>query len=270
MDKTKIKKKVKVGLILAMSMLVMCTLVVPAIAKNITDAECGTGFGAMPSEITEIPAAKGVNVSLAGAGATVIWQDSFSTNPWSRWSYDLPIGWSSEGDYVYLPYWYDANHFTCAANMWHDFSTNPFYGYYNPKIKYTFISYSDNNQDAEFGVGFLYKSGGSWHWSGWDQYVSPDEYSSWTTKNLYLSDYWTYDDSSFEGYRVRIYMDADNSHNHSDGTCDPWSEVKGHVKTGYIALIGTPNEAPNKPSNPNYSQNLFVLIYLLSSSSILR
>ena len=100
-------------------------------------------------------------------------------------------------------------------------------------------------------VGFLYKSGGSWHWSGWDQYVSPDEYSSWTTKNLYLSDYWTYDDPSFEGYRVRIYMDADNSHDHSDYTCDPWSEVKGHVKVTYIALIGTPNEAPYEPSNPS-------------------
>lgn len=46
-------------------------------------------------------------------------------------------------------------------------------------------------------------------------------------------------------------MDADNSHDHSDYTCDPWSEVKGHVKVTYIALIGTPNEAPYEPSNPS-------------------
>jgi hypothetical protein len=151
MDKTKME--IRIGLVLAMSVLMMCTLAVPAVAKNITDAECGTGFGAMPPEITEIPEAKGVNISLEGAGATVIWEDHFSTNPWSRWSYDFPIGWSYSGDYVYFPYWYDANHFTCAANMRHDFSTNPFYGS--------------------------------------DRYVSPDEYSSWTTKTLYLNNYWT-------------------------------------------------------------------------------
>lgn len=46
-------------------------------------------------------------------------------------------------------------------------------------------------------------------------------------------------------------MDADNSYDHSDGSCDPWSEVKGHVKVTYIALIGTPNEAPYEPSNPS-------------------
>jgi len=68
MDRTKIK----IGLILVMGVLAMCMLAVPAIAEDITDAECGGCFGAMSQEITEIPEAKGVNISIEGAGATVI------------------------------------------------------------------------------------------------------------------------------------------------------------------------------------------------------
>jgi len=39
-------------------------------------------------------------------GFTTAFDDQFSTNPWSRWDYhpDYPIGWSSSGEYVYLPY----------------------------------------------------------------------------------------------------------------------------------------------------------------------
>ena len=244
--------KTKTGLILAMSVLAMCTLAVPVTA-NITDAECGACFGAMPPEIIEIPV-KEAKVSSKGVGEVVMWEDDFSTDPFNgRWdlSSGAYMGWN--GDCVYLPYhWWvdDVLYTTCAQTMYHSFSTNnPFYGYYNPKVEYTFKSYSDNGQDAGFQIAFAYKYDGQLY--GLSQFHhSPEEYSSWTTKNIDMTDFWTYMDWGAE-YSVRVYEDADYSSFPHDGSCDPLPEIKGHVYVTDIKLIGTPNEAPYKPSNPS-------------------
>jgi hypothetical protein len=44
----------KYGFILVVSMLMICALTMPAIARNTTDAECEACFGTMPPEIAEI------------------------------------------------------------------------------------------------------------------------------------------------------------------------------------------------------------------------
>ena len=248
----------KVWLILAVSVLVMCMLVVPAIAKNITDTEYGACFGGVPIEITETPiSVKAVNVSSKGVGEVVIWEDDFNTNPfssgrWNLWSSpQWTMGWNE--DSVYLPYrWWIGNryYYTYAQTMYHGFSTkNPFYGYYNPKVEYRFKSYSDNGKDTGFKVCFGYKYEGNWY-GPCEFYHSPEEYFSWTTKNIVLNNYWTYMDGA-DDYRALVYENADYSRDHSDGTYDTWSGVKGHVYITDIKLKGTPNEPPNEPSNPS-------------------
>ncbi|MEA1944883.1 MAG: NosD domain-containing protein [Euryarchaeota archaeon] len=246
--------KTKIRLILAMSVLVMCTLAVPVTA-NITDAECGACFGAMPSEITEI-SVKEVTVSSNGGEEVVIWEDDFNTDPfngrWDLWSgTQWKMGWDEDSVYLLYKWWVDPYwYYTCAQTMYHSFSTNnPFYGYYNPKVEYTFKSYSDNGQDAGFKVAFGYKDDGNWYGNS-QFYHSPEEYASWTTKNIVnMDDFWTYMDWG-EEYCVEVYEDADYS-NYPHGPCDPLSEVKGHVYITDIKLIGTLNEAPYKPSNPS-------------------
>jgi len=139
--------------------------------------------------------------------------------------------------------------YTCAQEMYHSFSNNPFYGYYNPKLKYKFKSYSDDGDDAGIEVGFSYEHDGEWYGT-WEFYHSPEEYSSWTTKSLDLGDFWTDLDCSDE-YRVCVYEDADYSSHPHDGSCDPWPDINGHINITYIKLIGTPNKPPYNPSNPS-------------------
>ncbi|PXF60668.1 MAG: hypothetical protein C4B59_08340 [Candidatus Methanogaster sp.] len=182
-------------------------------------------------------------------------EDDFSTDPfdgrWHPWYGQLKMGWD-EGS-VYLPYtWWSIEEFpmyTCAQTMYHSFSENPFYGYYNPKLKYRFKSYSDDGDDAGIEVGFGYEHDGKWYGT-WEFYHSPEEYSSWTTKSLDIGDFWSDLDWSDE-YRVCVYEDADYSSHPHGGSCDPWPDVNGHVNITYIKLIGTPNKPPYKPSNPS-------------------
>jgi len=253
------KSVMKSGFILVMGMLVICALTVPAIARNTTDAECEVCFGAMPPEITEIQT-HGLKKASSSSGEVeevVIWRDDFSTDPFNgRWylpsGTQYKMGW--DGDSVYLLYtWWDDpyQYRTGAQTMCHSFSTNnPFYGYYSPKVEYTFKSYSDDGKDAGFEVAFGYKYYGTWQGNS-QFHCSPEEYASWTTKNIVnLDDYWAYVDWGDE-YCVTVYEDADYSNYPHGGTCSPLSEVKGHVYITDIKLIGTPNKPPYKPSNPS-------------------
>jgi hypothetical protein len=238
-------------------MLMICALTAPAIAMNTTDAECEACFGTMPPEITEIQThvLKEASSSSEKVEEVVIWEDDFNTDPfngrWQLWYGQREMGWDE--DSVYLPYtWYfgeEYYRYTCAQTMYHSFSKNPFYGYYNPKLKYRFKSYSDDGDDARIEVGFSYEHDGEWYGT-WEFYHSPEEYPSWTTKSLDIGDFWTDMDWSDE-YRVWVYEDADYSSHPHDGSCDPWPDVNGHVLITYIKLIGTPNKPPYKPSNPS-------------------
>lgn len=251
------KSVTKSGFILVISMLMMCALTVPAIARNTADAECEACFGTMPPEITEIQThgLKEASISSGEVEEVVIWEDDFNTDPfngrWDLWYGQLEMGWDEES--VYLPYtWYFGEEYcryTCAQTMYHSFSNNPFYGYYDPKLKYRFKSYSDDGDDAGIEVGFSYEHEGEWYGT-WEFYHSPEEYSSWTTKSLDIGGFWT-DMNWGDEYRVCVYEDADYSSHPHEGSCDPWPEVTGHVLITYIKLIGTPNKPPYKPSNPS-------------------
>ncbi|PXF61411.1 MAG: hypothetical protein C4B59_04015 [Candidatus Methanogaster sp.] len=224
---------------------------------NTTGAESEACFGAMPPEITEIQThgLNGVSNYSGKVDEVVIWEDNFDTDPFDRrWQLrygQWAMGWDE--DSVYLPYaWWSIEEsylYTCAQEMYHSFSNNPFYGYYNPKLKYRFKSYSDDGDDAGIEVGFSYEHDGEWYGT-WEFYHSPEEYSSWTTKSFDLGDFWTDLDCSDE-YRVWIYEDADYSSHPHDGSCDPWPDINGHINTTYIKLIGTPNKPPYKPSYPS-------------------
>ena len=247
----------KSGFILVMSMLMICALTVPAIARNTTDTECEACFGAMPPEITEIQThgLKEVSSYSGEVDEVVIWEDDFNTDPfdgrWYIWYPPAEMGWDE--DSVYLPCtWYSIEEspmYTCAQTMYHSFSENPFYGYYDPELKYRFKSYSDDGDDAGIEVGFCYEQDEDWYGTS-KFYHSPKEYSSRTTKSLDIGDFWTDLDCSDE-YRVWVYEDADYSSYPHDGSCDPWPDVNGHVNITYIKLIGTPNKPPYKPSNPS-------------------
>ena len=239
-----------------MSMLMVCALTAPAIARNTTDAECEACFGTMPPEITEIQT-HGLKAASSYSGEVeevVIWEDDFNTYPfgrrWHIWHPPAEMGWDEES--VYVPcIWYDSEESpkrTYAQTMYHSFPTNPFYGYYDPKLKYTFKSYSANGDDAGIKVSFGYELDGLWYWDS-EFHHSPEEYSSWTTKSLYVGDFWT-DVNWGDEYRVWVYEDADYSDFPHEGY-DPWSEVTGRVHITDIKLIGTPNKPPYKPSNPS-------------------
>nr|QNO47606.1 hypothetical protein PGBELJNO_00004 [Methanosarcinales archaeon ANME-2c ERB4] len=241
--------------ILVMGMLLVCALTAPAIARNTTDTECGACFGTMPPEITEIQTT-GLKEASSYSGEVeevVIWEDDFNTYPFGRrWHIWYPIGgmgWDKGS--VYLPY-------TChddeaspkriyAQTMYHSFSNNPFYGYYDPKLKYKFKSYSDDGDDAGIDVGFCYEQDGDWYGTS-KLYHSPNEYPRWTTKSLDIGDYWT-DLGWSDEYRVWVYEDADYSDFPHEGYAP--SEVNGHIHITDIKLIGTPNKPPYKPSNPS-------------------
>jgi len=78
----------KSGFILIVSMLMICALAVPAIARNTTDAECEACFGAMPPEITEIQThgLKGASSYSGEVDEVVIWEDDFNTYPFDgKW-----------------------------------------------------------------------------------------------------------------------------------------------------------------------------------------
>ena len=251
------KSVTKSGFILVMSLLMICALTAPAIAMNTTDAECEACFGTMPPEITEIQN-HGLKEASSASGEVeevVIWEDDFNTDPfdgrWHIWYPPAEMGWDE--DSVYLPYrWYDSEESpkrTYAQTMYHSFSNNPFYGYYDPKLKYTFKSYSDYGNDSGFKVSFGCEQDGYWYWDS-EFYHSPEEYSSWTTKSLYVGDFWT-DVNWGDEYRVWVYEDADYSSFPREGPCDTPPDVTGHIHITDIKLIGTPNKPPYKPSNPS-------------------
>ena len=166
-----------------------------------------------------------------------VFEDDFSTDPWSRWTYYYPMGWSSSGGYVYLPYT-SGEYIYYWSQMEHIFPSWPLDGCVEGKLQYTFEAYSSTGDNAGITVGYQrgdyllrYES----HGAPYDG----QEYPTWTTKSFTFDGQVGTDKSGDWGIVIGMHTKLSG--------VTPY----GNVKVTDIKFYRREDAPPYKPGNPS-------------------